>query len=126
MDILLNQEQLRITPADGGAFDVDAIAATIEGIGASFRDEADPRKFLLFEDAESRDEGLQERRADPSGPLPYVLVIVAQPDEIIVALAAGDDFWPQATAFLQWFGPAYPDSRVTNQNGVDLSEHLAR
>ncbi|PTL85696.1 hypothetical protein [Vitiosangium sp. GDMCC 1.1324] len=124
MDELLEQQELYFTPLSG-EFDVERVAEVIRPLGFSYRDEAVPSIFLIFRDGESREVCRARRQSDPAAPLPYVLLIRAQPDEILVNQFAGPEFGPYSRAFLEWLLANYECS-VHNEEGTDLTAGLPK
>jgi hypothetical protein len=119
MDELLNQQELYFTPRSG-LFDVERVAEAILSIGLSVRDEFVPSLFLLFLDEESRDVQLLRRRNNPKAPLPYVLLIQVEPDEICVNQFAGREHAEQSRTFLTWLAKNSA-CRLRNEEGTDLT-----
>jgi len=118
MDTLVRQEQVRFTPK-AGVFDVDRIAAAIAGMGSSYRDEADPSKFVLTSDDESRDEFQARRRADPSSRFPFMPLVTATPGEVTVSpIANHPDLRALSIQFLEWLTTTY-DCRLEEETGAD-------
>jgi hypothetical protein len=119
LDTMVRREQLRFTP-NAGEFDVGRIAAAIAGIGASFRDAADPSKFAIFADPESRDAFQARRRTDPASRFPYTPLVTATPTEVIVSpIASHPDLRALSLQFLDWLTTTY-DCRLVEE-GADAA-----
>ncbi len=120
MNVLLAQETLSIAPASG-VFDVDAVAKTIAGLGFSFRDEADPSRFVISSDAKPRETFAARRRADPSSPFPYVLLVTVTPGEMIVSpVADHPGLRALSEKFLTWVTSTY-QCKIDNEFGTDVA-----
>ncbi|MFY0569915.1 hypothetical protein ACN28E_39635 [Archangium lansingense] len=124
MDKLLEQQELYFYPLSGG-FDVERVAEVIRPIGFSYQAEAEPLVFLILRDEESREACRARRQSNPTAPLPYVLLIRVQPDEIIVNQFAGPDFSPYSRVFLEWLLANYECS-VHNEERTDLTAELPK
>ena len=120
MDQLVRQERLRFVPTTG-VFDVDQIATAIAGIGSSFRDEADPSRFVLTSDDESREEFQSRRRADPSSRFPYMPLVTATPAEVAVSpISNHPDLRDLSVQFLEWLTTTY-DCKPVEDSGADAT-----
>jgi hypothetical protein len=118
VDTLLDEEFLAFTP-ETGVFDMEAVAQEITKLGFWFRDESDPARFVVTADEESRDEFQRRRREDPESPFPYVLLINAAPERIIVSPSTFDDEKPMTRAFIEWLRATYP-CQIKNEYGLAL------
>lgn len=124
MEALLDQQELYFQPLSG-EFDVERVAEIIAPLGFSYRDEAVPAIFLVFDDAESRDVCRERRRQDPNSELPYVLLISVEPEEILVDQFGGPQFREYSRTFLTWLIANYK-CRVRNEEGTDLTDAISK
>lgn len=113
LDQLVGAETLVFAPLHG-TFDVEAVAAAIAGIGYSFRDEADPSRFVIASDERGRDTFQARRRADPRARFPYAPLVRATPEQITVS-PIGDHHAMREVSleFLRWLTTTYPVRLVT-------------
>ncbi len=124
IDQLLEETTLAFAPREG-AFDVDAVAATIEGLGFSLRDERVPARFAVFSDAAARDACRSAMRADASVTFPYVLRISVRPEVMSVwPVADQEELRALSARYLEWLTSTY-DCRITNEFGTDMSDPAA-
>jgi len=121
MEDLLRQDLLVFRPRTG-VFDTEAVAAHIAGLGFSFRDAADPTRFVVTADAAARDDFQAARLADPDSSFPYVLLIEVTPERIAVSPSAFEDEETLTRDFLTWLMGRYACD-IFNEEGTDLSEH---
>ena len=118
VDTLLDEEFLEFTPKTGG-FDMEAVVKEIAELGFSFRDEADPERFVVTADEELRDEFQRRRREDPESPFPYVLLIRVTRERIVVSPSTFEDEKPMTRRFVEWMLATYP-CHVRNEYGLPL------
>jgi hypothetical protein len=120
VDTLVQQEKLVFTPVSG-TFDVDQVADAIAGIGFSFRDEADPSRFVIASDEASRNTFQERRRKDPNSRFPYVPLVRATPEQVALSpMPDPEQLRDLSVQFIEWLTSTY-DCRVSDPFGTDLS-----
>lgn len=124
MENWLNQEELFVTRADGGHFDVSAVAAALpEAVGAGgfvLQDEFVPELHLVFRSAQEREAARVQRHSDPRGTLPYVLIVRLLPEQVSINQFCGPDYAEYSRGLLTWL-TTHHACRVRNEAGVDLT-----
>jgi hypothetical protein len=120
METFLNQHELYFTPLSG-SFEVERVVEAIKPIGLWLRDALVPSIFLIFLDEESRAVCKARQSSDPNSPLPYVLIIKVETNEIYVNQFAGSEYAEPSRAFLTWLAKNYPACRVRNEEETDLT-----
>lgn len=123
MDKLLRQQELYLSPRTGG-FDTERVIEAIRPLGYSWQHPAVPAIFLIFLTETSRAACDASIARDPNGPLPYVLLIKVESDEIVVNQFAGSDFAEYSRTFLTWLLDNYTCT-ASNEEGTDLTAHLS-
>jgi hypothetical protein len=118
VDTLLDEEFLEFTPVSG-TFDMDAVARESTKVGFWFRDESDPTRFVVTADEELRDEFQRRRREDPESAFPFVLLIRATPERIVVSPSTFEEEKPMTRAFIEWLLATY-SCRIKNEYGLAL------
>jgi hypothetical protein len=119
MDLLLQEDELHIVPAEG-AFDTAAIAARIGETGFSFQDEAKPEMWVVSSDEPSRDAFRERRLADPKSGFPRTLLIELRAQEVVVYPVAGyKPLRELSEQFLEWLTHSRP-CRITGELGGAL------
>lgn len=120
---LLEEEELRFQPLEG-QFDVAEIEARIATLGFSFRDEAMPSMHVVTSTAAARDTLQAQRRANPDGGFPHVLLIQVAPEEINVAPSMDGELAALSAEFMAWLAASRP-CRLFNDFGTDLTAELS-
>jgi hypothetical protein len=123
MDKLLSQQELYLSP-QSGSFDTERVIEAVRPLGHSWQHPAVPAIFLIFRTETSKARCEASIARDPNGPLPYVLLIKVEPDEIVVNQFAGSDFAEYSRTFLTWLLANYACT-ASNEEGTDLTAHLS-
>lgn len=118
MPTWLQDETLRFFPLSG-TFDEACLGSRILLLGHTFRDEADPRTYVVAETTEGRDAYAAQRHAYPDEGFPYTLLVEVTPERVLLTPPLEDGLrpmWEQVTGWL-----LETPCRVLNEFGTDLT-----
>ncbi len=119
---LLEQESLSFHRTSG-VFEISKIESKIAGLGFSFRDKTNPSHFVICADAGSCEAFKARREAHPEAGFPYVLLVEAHPDEVLVCpVSDSPGLRKLSREFIQWMLDTYDNCQIVNDDGGDMSE----
>lgn len=104
-----------------GLYDLDRVAAAIARMPFAFRDPtAEEGPFLLCGNAVMTAASRRQLLGEPDSGYPYVALVVARPERIMIRQECEADAAEQAREFGDWLRGEFP-SRVLDGYGTDLS-----